>query len=107
VKRLPGWTIPTGISACRPRGAVDAYTQTIGVYPADIHPIVRHKAALRGGQRFPILGFAFSGAGLVGPQDGIEPVRRMCKWIVSETPGPELCAHPIWEHREGSFVLVA
>jgi hypothetical protein len=86
-------------------GAVDAYTQTVGVFPDSLMPLVRHKAALYGGQRFVSLGYAFNGPGLVGPQDGIEPVRRMCKWIVSEQPTPAL--KPLWELREGEAALVA
>jgi len=67
---------------------VDAYTQTVGVWPQNLWETVRHKGALHGGQRFVELGYAFNGAGLVGPQDGIEPMRRIVKWIVSEQPLP-------------------
>lgn len=67
---------------------VDAYTQTVGVWPDNLWEAVRHKGALHGGQRFVELGYAFNGAGLVGPQDGIEPMRRIVKWIVSEKPLP-------------------
>ena len=67
---------------------VDAYTQTVGVWPDSLWDTVRHKGALHGGQRFVALGYAFNGAGLVGPQDGIEPMRRIVKWIVSEQPLP-------------------
>lgn len=67
---------------------VDAYTQTVGVWPDNLWEAVRHKGALHGGQRFVELGYGFNGAGLVGPQDGIEPMRRIVKWIVSERPLP-------------------
>ena len=67
---------------------VDAYTQTVGVWPDNLWDVVRHKGALHGGQRFVELGYGFNGAGLVGPQDGIEPMRRIVKWIVSEKPLP-------------------
>ena len=86
-------------------GAVDAYTQTVGVFPDDLMPVIRHKVALHGGQRFVSLGYAFNGPGLVGPQDGIEPLRRMCKWIVSERPNP--AAKPLWEYKDGETALVA
>lgn len=86
-------------------GAVDAYTQTVGVFPDALMPLIRHKAALHGGQRFVSLGYAFNGPGLVGPQDGIEPLRRMCKWIISEQPLPSV--KPIWEMSEGDAALVA
>lgn len=87
--------------------AIDSYTQTIGVFPDDLLPLVRHKGALYGGQRFASLGFSMSGPGLVGPQDGIEPVRRMCKWIVSEQPGPAALANPVWKRKEGETSMVA
>jgi hypothetical protein len=85
--------------------AVDSYTQTIGVFPDDLMAKVRHRAALHGGQRFVSLGYAFNGPGLVGPQDGIEPLRRMCKWIVTEQATP--ARKPIWERKEGESVFVA
>jgi hypothetical protein len=66
--------------------AVDASTQTVGIYPDSLIASLRHKMALHGAQRFTRLGFGSSGPGLVGPQDGIEPLRRMCKWIITETP---------------------
>lgn len=84
---------------------VAAYTQTVGVFPEDMREKVRHKAALCGGQRFVSLGYAFNGPGLVGPQDGIEPLRRMLKWIISEQPLPGRKA--IWEMAEGEAALVA
>jgi hypothetical protein len=86
-------------------GAVDSYTQTVGVFPDSLMPLVRHKMALHGGQRFVSLGYAFNGPGLVGPQDGIEPLRRMCKWIVAEQPGSAL--KPLWERVAGEAALVA
>ena len=46
-----------------------------------------------------------NGPGLVGPQDGIEPMRRMRKWIVSERPLPHV--KPLWELAEGESALVA
>jgi hypothetical protein len=73
---------------------VDAYTQTVGIWPQNLWDEVRHKGALHGGQRFVELGYGFNGAGLVGPQDGIEPMRRIVKWIVSERPLPG--KPPLW-----------
>ena len=86
-------------------GAVDAYTQTVGIYPESMRELIRHKAALHGGQRFVSLGYSFNGPGLVGPQDGIEPMRRMCKWIISEEPLPG--RKPLWECADGEAALVA
>jgi hypothetical protein len=51
------------------------------------------------------LGYAFNGPGLVGPQDGIEPLRRMCKWIIAEQPNAAV--KPLWERTEGETALVA
>lgn len=85
--------------------AVDAYTQTVGVFPDSLADELRHQVALAGGQRLVSLGYAFNGPGLVGPQDGIEPMRRMVKWIVSERPQPHV--KPLWELAEGESALVA
>lgn len=86
--------------------AVDAYTQTIGIFPESLREELRHKMALYGGQRFVQLGYAFNGPGLVGPQDGIEPLRRMCKWIISEEPLPTQ-RKPLWECAEGEAAMVS
>jgi Acyl-CoA reductase (LuxC) len=86
--------------------AVDSYTQTIGVWPKDLMPVLRHMMALHGGQRFVQLGYAFNGPGLVGPQDGIEPLRRMCKWIINEIPTEE-SPRPLWECSAGEAVLIS
>jgi len=84
---------------------IDAYTQTVGIFPESLRERVRHLGALCGGQRFVSLGYAFNGPGLVGPQDGIEPLRRMCKWIISEEPLPG--RKPFWECAEGEVSMVA
>ncbi|MFM5930487.1 MAG: acyl-CoA reductase [Novosphingobium sp.] len=84
---------------------VDAYTQTVGVFPESLREVVRHKGALHGGQRFVALGYAFNGPGLVGPQDGIEPMRRLVKWIISEEPLPGKVK--FWEAADSDIALVA
>jgi len=84
---------------------IDAYTQTVGVWPENLWEVVRHKGALHGGQRFVELGYGFNGAGLVGPQDGIEPMRRIVKWIVSEKPGPDKV--PLWGETAGDVKMLA
>lgn len=83
--------------------AVDAYTQSVGIFPEDLIPVLRNRLALHGAQRFISLGYCFSGPGLVGPQDGIEPVRRMCKWIIQETANP--AKKPIWENSDADDAL--
>ncbi|OYW95204.1 MAG: long-chain-fatty-acyl-CoA reductase [Pseudomonadales bacterium 32-61-5] len=64
-------------------GAVDAYTQTVGVFPESLKAQLLNVLPLYGAQRFVSLGFAVQ-ASLASPQDGIEPMRRMGKWIVNE-----------------------
>ena len=65
--------------------SVNAYTQTIGIYPDALKEKLRDRLAFQGAQRLVSLG----GAALVNAgterQDGIETVRRMCKWIIDET----------------------
>ncbi|TGD72575.1 long-chain-fatty-acyl-CoA reductase [Mangrovimicrobium sediminis] len=85
--------------------AVDCSTQTVGVYPPQWVDEVRHKGALHGGQRFVELGYNLNGPGLIGPQDGIEPVRRMVKWIINEKPTAAMT--PMWEFKPGETHLVA
>lgn len=71
-----------------PVSAVNSYTQTIGIYPERLKHALRDQLALQGAQRLVPLGRAM-GMANHGIQDGIEPVRRMCKWIVDEV-GEEL-----------------
>ena len=63
--------------------AVDAYTQTVGVYPESLKARLLNVLPLYGAQRFVTLGHAVE-ATLASAQDGIEPVRRMGKWIINE-----------------------
>lgn len=65
--------------------SVNAYTQTIGLYPESLKDSLRDRLAYQGGQRFVSLGAAALFEDAAIPQDGIEPVRRMCKWIVEQT----------------------
>jgi hypothetical protein len=74
--------------------AVNAYTQTIGIYPESLKHELRDKLPLFGAQRLTSLGYACSVA-IAMPQDGIEPVRRMCKWIVEEECDPDVVI-PLW-----------
>jgi hypothetical protein len=64
--------------------SVNAYTQTIGIYPESLKAELRDRLAFQGAQRLVSLGGAATLQGSATPQDGIEPVRRMCKWIVDE-----------------------
>ncbi|MGW5106061.1 acyl-CoA reductase [Nocardia sp. NPDC004123] len=74
--------------------AVNAYTQTIGIYPESLKRELRDKLPLFGAQRLTSLGYACSVA-IAMPQDAIEPIRRMCKWIVDEECDPDVVI-PLW-----------
>ena len=69
--------------------------QTIGVYPDSLKEELRDRLALAGAQRLTSLGYA-ADANVALPQDAIEPVRRMVKWIVDETCDPTEVP-PMWE----------
>lgn len=66
-----------------PVRAVTTYTQTIGIYPESLKRELRDRLALHGAQRLVSLGKALNLPN-IGIQDAIEPVRRMCRWIVDE-----------------------
>jgi hypothetical protein len=74
-----------------PIRAVTAYTQTIGIYPDALIPKIRDRLAFHGVQRLVSLGYATRRV-VAGPSDGIEPMRRMAKWIMHETYDPEIVA---------------
>ena len=75
--------------------AVNAYTQTIGIYPESLKRELRDRLPLFGAQRLTSLGYAAS-VNFTIPQDAMEPVRRMCKWIVDEECDPSRVL-PLWE----------
>ena len=74
--------------------AVTAYTQTVGIYPESLKRELRDILPLFGAQRLTSLGYACSVA-IAMPQDAIEPIRRMCKWIVDEECDPNVVV-PLW-----------
>jgi acyl-CoA reductase-like NAD-dependent aldehyde dehydrogenase len=74
--------------------AVNSYTQTIGIYPESLKRRLRDTLPLFGAQRLTSLGYACSVA-IAAPQDAIEPIRRMCKWIVDEECDPDVVI-PLW-----------
>lgn len=65
--------------------SVSSYTQTIGIYPESLKDRLRDRLALHGAQRLVSLGGAATLMQAPGPQDGIEPVRRMVKWITDDS----------------------
>lgn len=74
--------------------AVDAYTQTIGIYPESLKFLLRDRLAMFGAQRFTSLGYAAS-ASIAAPQDAIESIRELCKWVVCEDCDPAVTP-PLW-----------
>jgi hypothetical protein len=68
-------------------GQINAYTQTIGIYPESLKTELRDALALHGAQRLASLGHA-ADPSVALPQDALEPVRRMAKWIVDEQCEP-------------------
>jgi hypothetical protein len=75
--------------------AVNAYTQTIGIYPESLKLQLRNTLSLSGAQRLTSLGYACNVA-VAAPQDAIEPIRRMCKWVVDEECDPDVVV-PLWQ----------
>ncbi|MNC21390.1 acyl-CoA reductase [Pseudomonas jessenii] len=73
--------------------AVDAYTQTVGVYPENIKDQLKDVLPLYGAQRIVSLGYA-AAMKFAAPQDSIEPMRRMGKWISNQIAAPQTCAAP-------------
>lgn len=72
-----------------PIQSVNSYTQTIGVYPDALKEQIRDRCVFNGAQRMTSLGYMLKSS-FAGPHDGIEPIRRMCKWIVDEVNDPAL-----------------
>jgi hypothetical protein len=75
--------------------AVNGYTQTIGIYPESLKRRLRDTLPLFGAQRLTSLGYACSVA-IAAPQDAIEPIRRMCKWVVDEECDASVVI-PLWK----------
>jgi len=63
---------------------IDAYTQTIGVWPEKLKDELRNVVPLYGAQRLVTLGNALYHGPFYKVHDGIEPVRRMCRWMADE-----------------------
>jgi hypothetical protein len=65
--------------------SVNAYTQTIGIFPESLKASLRDRLAFQGAQRLVSLGGAATLMQTPQPQDGIEPLRRSVKWITDES----------------------
>ena len=71
---------------------INSSTQTVGVYPNSTKDKIANGLALQGAQIIISLGHV-ARINSVGPMDGIEPERRMLKWLTCQTqdesiPGP-------------------
>ncbi|MFM0505506.1 acyl-CoA reductase [Paraburkholderia caffeinilytica] len=75
--------------------AVDAYTQTVGIYPEALKDTLKNRLPLHGAQRIVSLGYAVA-MKWAAPQDAIEPLRRMGKWISNQINTPEVTPGP-WQ----------
>lgn len=64
--------------------SVNAYTQTIGIFPERLKADLRDRLAFQGAQRIVSLGGAATMQHNMERQDAIEPVRRMVKWVTEE-----------------------
>ena len=76
-------------------GFMNAYTQTIGIFPESLKLELRDLLPLYGAQRLVTLGYANAGSSAALPQDAMEPVRRMVRWIVDEPCATESIL-PLW-----------
>ncbi|WP_068078327.1 acyl-CoA reductase [Novosphingobium lentum] len=65
--------------------SVNAYTQTIGIFPEALKEALCDRLAFQGAQRLVSLGGAATMQHNMEKQDAIEPVRRMVKWVTVET----------------------
>lgn len=63
--------------------STNAYTQTAGIYPERLKQDIRDDLIMHGVQRIVSLGNAGNGS-FATPQDAIEPLRRMVKWVMDE-----------------------
>jgi len=72
--------------------SVNAYTQTIGIFPESLKVSLRDRLAFQGAQRLVSLGGAATLMQTPQPQDGIEPLRRSVKWITDESADGEYLA---------------
>ena len=80
-----------------------AATKAAGVFPESLCSRLRDRGALMGGQSFIPVGYAVSGSA-GGPTDGIEPERRMCRWVVDVRADPAVVAGPWMQEEERAAV---
>jgi hypothetical protein len=64
--------------------SMGSWAQTVAVHPATLKRTLRDRLACHGAQRVVSLGGATMDPALATAQDGMELLRRMCKWVVEE-----------------------
>jgi hypothetical protein len=64
--------------------SMSAHTQTVSVFPESLQRALRERLAGQLVQRIVPLGGAALLANAAAPQDGMEPLRRMCRWVTEE-----------------------
>lgn len=82
---------------------VSVHTQTISVYPESLKRRIRDTLALRGAQRIVSLGHAADVTNLGIAHDGMEPLRRLCRWIIEESSDGEGFREPDATRRDIQF----
>jgi hypothetical protein len=75
--------------------SVNAYTQTIGIFPEELKVRIADRLAFQGAQRICSLGGAAGMQHNMETQDAVEVVRRMVKWVMRED-APEALLDRIW-----------
>jgi hypothetical protein len=80
-----------------------AATKAAGIFPDSLRSRLRDRGALMGGQSFIPIGYAISSSA-GGPTDGIEPERRMCRWVVDVRADPAVVAGPWMQEEERAAV---
>jgi hypothetical protein len=65
---------------------IGSWAQTVTIYPESFKNALRDRLACHGAQRIVSLGEATIDPRVAAPQDGMELLPRMCKWVVEETP---------------------
>jgi hypothetical protein len=64
---------------------ITVHTQTISTYPPELKTVLRDPCMLNGGQRVTDLGCSLFEGVAAYPHDGVEIIRRMARWGVTET----------------------
>lgn len=83
-----------------------AATQTVGIYPDTLRVKLRELCALKGGQMMVPVGYA-TAFSISAPMDGMEPERRMCRWLVDTHFAADTVPGPWMNADETAQVLAA